>query len=128
MMTQLLQTVTRSHEITGEELQFLLSSRDKRKVNFWLIDVREIIEYSALSIRGTDYLFPSSTLHLHLDEVSKLQDRLIIFYCKSASRTFQLIHALKRMGFHKIAHLDSGIMEYHGETLKNAPLPHNIRK
>jgi predicted sulfurtransferase len=31
------------------------------------------------------------------------------------------------MGFLNIAHLSGGIAKYHGEKLKNAPLPKNIR-
>ncbi len=126
-MIGLVQTVSQSNEITGEELQFLLSCRLKGKIDFLLIDIREITEYSALSIKGTDMLLPTSTIHLHLDELSKRKGNLMIFYCHSSSRTFQMIHILKRMGFTHIAHLDRGIMEYRGETHKNAPLPKNIR-
>jgi len=126
-MIGLVQTIAHSNEILGEELQFLLSCRAKRKIDFLLIDIREMMEYSALSIKGTDMLLPTSTLHLHLDELSKKKDSLMIFYCRSSNRTFQIVHILKRMGFIRIAHLAGGIIEYHGETLKNAPFPHNIR-
>lgn len=126
-MSILVQTITKSHEVSADELQFLLASRAKGKIKFYLIDIREINEYSAQSIKGTDFLFPTSTIHSHLDELAKLKDHLMIFYCRSASRTHQLIHILKRMGYTKIAHLDGGIIEYFGEKLKNAPLPNNIR-
>lgn len=125
-MTQLVQTVSKSHELNAEELQFLLSCRAKGKLDFVLIDIREIIEYSALCIKGTDFLLPTSTIHLAMDELAKQKHRLIILYCYSSSRTFQMVHILKRMGFSKIAHLDGGIVEYRGEKLKNAPLPQNI--
>jgi rhodanese-related sulfurtransferase len=126
-MSVLVQTISQSHEVSADELQFLLACRAQGKVQFYLIDIREISEYSLQSIKGTDFLFPSSTLHQHLDELAKLQDRLLIFYCQRASRTFQLIPFLKRRGYTKIAHLNRGIVEYLGEKLKNAPLPHPIR-
>jgi len=125
-MIKLVQTVAQSNEITGEELQFLLSCRTKKKIDFLLIDIREIMEYSTLSIKGTDLLVPTSTIHLYLDELSRKKGSLMIFYCRSSNRTFQIVHILKRMGFTRIAHLASGIIGYHGRTLKNAPLPHNI--
>ena len=125
-MIQLVQNVPKSHEISAEELQFLLAWRAKGKAEFLLIDIREITEYSALCIKGTDVLLPTSTIHLALDELTKRKNSLIILYCYSSSRTFQMVHILKRMGFTKIAHLDGGIMEYRGEKLKNAPLPPNI--
>ena len=125
-MMQMVQSVSKSHELNAEELQFLLSCRTKGKLDFLLIDIREIVEYSALSIKGTDFLLPTSTIHLVIDELAKQKHRLIILYCYSSSRTFQMVHILKRMGFSKIAHLEGGIMEYRGEKLKNAPLPQNI--
>ncbi len=125
-MMHIVQNVAKSHEISAEELQFLLSCRAKGKVDFLLIDIREITEYTALSIKGTDLLFPTSTIHQHINELVKHKDTLMIFYCYSSSRTFQMVHILKRMGLSKIAHLDGGIVEYRGEKLKNAPLPKNI--
>lgn len=125
-MTQLVQNVSKSHEVSGEELQFLLSCRAKGKVDFLLIDIREMIEYSAHSIKGTDLLLPTSTIQMTMDALAKCKSHLIILYCYSSSRTFQMVHILKRMGFMKIAHLDGGIVEYRGEKLKNAPLPKNI--
>mgnify|MGYP000160884103 FL=1 len=125
-MIQLVQNVSKSHEVSADELQFLLACRAKGKLDFLLIDIREMVEYSALSIKGTDVLLPTSTIHLAMDELVKRKNSLIILYCYSSSRTFQMVHILKRMGFSKIAHLEGGIMEYRGEKLKNAPLPQNI--
>lgn len=125
-MIQLVQNVSKSHEVSPDELQFLLACRAKGKLDFLLIDIREMVEYSALSIKGTDVLLPTSTIHLAMDELIKRKNSLIILYCYSSSRTFQMVHILQRMGFSKIAHLEGGIMEYRGEKLKNAPLPQNI--
>ncbi len=124
-MMEIVNTVAKSHEVSAEELQFLLSCRSKGKIDFLLIDIREIPEYTALSIKGTDLLLPTSTIHYHMDELIKHKNTLMIFYCYSSSRTFQMVHILQRMGLLKIAHLSGGIMEYRGEKLKNAPLPKN---
>ena len=66
-MIQLVQNVSKSHEVSADELQFLLACRAKGKLDFLLIDIREMVEYSALSIKGTDILLPTSTIHLAMD-------------------------------------------------------------
>ncbi len=123
----LVQTVTKSAEVSAEALHVMLRLRTQGKIDFVLIDIREMHEYSALSIKGTDMLLPTSTLHLHLEQLTKLHDSLLVFYCRSANRTLHLLHGLKRMGFTKVAHLSGGIIAYQGEKIKNAPLPQTIR-
>ncbi len=119
----LVKAVTKSCEVDGEELHMMLKLRLEGKLDFLLIDIREIIEYSHLSIKGTDLLFPTSTIHLHLDELKKLSSKPLVFYCRTANRTAQMISILRRMGFDNIAHLSGGIVDFRGEKLKNAPLP-----
>lgn len=126
-MMNLVQTVTRSCEVSGEELHVMLNLRVQKKLDFRLIDIREMYEYTQSSIKGTDMLLPTSTIHQHMDELKKLSGKLLVFYCHTAGRTAQMIFILRRMGFTHIAHLSGGIVEYHGEKLKNAPLPKNIR-
>jgi len=111
------------HEISNPKLQSLLACREKGEIDFKLIDIREMFEYTDLSIAKTDMLMPTSTIHLHMDELEKLKDEFIILYCRTGSRTGQMLHILKRMGFEKVAHLSDGIVQFSGETLKNAPLP-----
>lgn len=125
-MSQMVENVFKVHEVSADELQFLLACRAKKKLDFLLIDIREIFEYSDLSIKGTDFLLPTSTLHLSMDTLASYKNHMIILYCRTASRTFQVVHILKRMGFEKIAHLEGGIVSYRGEKLKNAPLPQHI--
>ena len=126
-MMNLVQTVTKSCEVSGEALHVMLNLRVQKRVDFMLIDVREMYEYSQSSIRGTDMLLPTSTIHQHMDELKKLASKLLIFYCHTGGRTSQMIFILRRMGFSNIAHLSGGIDAFHGEKLKNAPLPKNIR-
>lgn len=126
-MMNLVKTVTRSCEVSGEELHVMLNLRAQRRLDFLLIDIREMYEYSQTSIKGTDILMPTSTIHQHIDELKKLAGKLLIFYCHIGGRTSQMIFILRRMGFSNIAQLSGGIDAFHGEKLKNAPLPKNIR-
>lgn len=110
-------------ELTDSQLKELLTCRDNGEVKFQLIDIREMFEYSDLSIKGTDILFPTSIMHNHMDDIEKIKDSFIILYCRTGSRTGQMLNILKRMGFDKIAHLSDGIVQFSGEKLRNAPLP-----
>lgn len=126
-MINLVKTVTKSCEVSGEELHVMLNLRAQKRLDFVLIDIRELYEYSDSSIKGTDILMPTSTIHQHMDELKKIANKLLIFYCHIGGRTTQMIFILRRMGFSNIAQLSGGIDAFHGEKLKNAPLPKNIR-
>ncbi|AHJ12760.1 rhodanese-like domain-containing protein [Sulfurospirillum multivorans] len=126
-MMNLVKTVTKSCEVSGEELHVMLNLRAQKRLDFVLIDIREMYEYSESSIRGTDILMPTSTIHQHMDELKKLANKLLIFYCHIGGRTTQMIFILRRMGFSNIAQLSGGIDAFHGEKLKNAPLPKTMK-
>jgi len=126
-MMNLVKTVTKSCEVSGEELHVMLSLRAQKRLDFVLIDIREMYEYSESSIKGTDMLMPTSTIHQHMDELKKLANKLLIFYCHVGGRTTQMIFILRRMGFSNIAQLSGGIDAFHGDKLKNAPLPKTMK-
>ncbi|WP_041957543.1 rhodanese-like domain-containing protein [Sulfurospirillum arsenophilum] len=126
-MMNLVKTVTRSCEVSGEELHVMLNLRAQKRLDFLLIDIREMYEYSQSSIKGTDMLLPTSTIHQHMEELKKLSGKLLIFYCHIGGRTSQMIFILRRMGFSNIAQLSGGIDAFHGEKLKNAPLPKTMK-
>jgi len=110
-------------ELSDEQLKELIACRKQNKVKFKLIDIREIFEYSDLSIKNTDILFPTSIMHMNMEKLENIKDDFLILYCRTGSRTGQMLSILKRMGFTKIAHLSDGIVQFSGEKLKNAPLP-----
>ena len=110
-------------EISDFQLKKLLECRENGKVDFTLIDIREMFEYSDLSIKNTDMLLPTSTIHMYMNKLEQLKDSFIVLYCRTGNRTGQMVHILKRMGFKKIAHLSDGIVQFSGEKLRNAPLP-----
>ncbi len=125
-MVERFDSLVKSGEIKDEELQELLSLKEKNRVDFKLIDIREAIEYSNESIVGTDLLYPTSKLHLHVKDFEDLKNEYIILYCRTGNRTGQVLKILKRMGFEKVAHLTEGIVEYSGKKVKNAPIPNNL--
>lgn len=126
-MMKFMQHVTQSSDLASAELELLLDSRAKHKIDFTLIDIREIFEYTSVSIRGTDLLLPTSNIHTTMEQLTALKGHFLVFYCRTGNRTLQMLHILKRMGFSHIAHLTHGIVDYNGDKLKNAPLPKNIR-
>ena len=114
---------TLGSELSDSQLKKLLECREDGKVNFTLIDIREMFEYSDMSIKNTDMLLPTSTIHMHMNKLEELKESFIVLYCRTGNRTGQMLHILSRMGFKKIAHLSDGIVQFSGEKLRNAPLP-----
>ena len=110
-------------QVESDDLEKLLNYRKEAKIDFKLIDIREIYEYSDNSIDGTDLLYPTTMFHKYIDELNAIKDDNIILYCRTGNRTGQILEILKRMGFKNIAHLTLGIISYSGKTSKNAKLP-----
>jgi len=115
-----------STEIESDTLEKLLKDRENGKVDFLLIDIRELYEYSDLSIEGTDLLLPTTTIHTKMELLESLKDRFLILYCRTGSRTSHMLRVLSRMNFKRVTHLSNGIVSYGGRTLKNAPIPNKI--
>jgi rhodanese-related sulfurtransferase len=118
-----IEKICQGGQVSDWQLKSLLTCRAEKMIDFLLVDIREMFEYFDKSIEGTDLLLPTSSIHLHMDKLEENKDKLIVLYCRTGSRTGQMLHILKRMGFLKIAHLSEGIVTYSGSTLKNAPLP-----
>lgn len=116
-----------SSQVSSKDLIELLRSRENKEFNFLLIDIREVFEYTEASINGTDFLFPTTMLNKHIQELEKLKDKHIILYCRTGNRTAYVLEILKQhMGFEHIAHLSDGIYSYRGETSRNAKIPNKL--
>ena len=116
-----------SANASSADLEVLLASRANKEIDFWLIDIREVMEYTNQSIVGTDYLFPTTLLHIHIETLEALKNDPIILYCRTGNRTGHVLGILKQqMGFTKIAHLTDGIVAYRGEKCSNAKIPNKI--
>lgn len=106
-------------QLDGDELEALMEAKEIGMVQFTLVDVREPMEYEMMRIKGTDSLVPTSQFYAQVEEVlgSKKKEQLIL-YCHSGSRSYQVQHAMKSLGFEKIGNLAYGIISYTGETIR----------
>ena len=115
--------IFKSGSISSKELIELIEQKDQGKDDFVLVDVREDYEYLNQSIDGTDLLLPTSNFDELVKILEDIKDRSIILYCRTGTRTGQLLEILKKVGFKNIAHLSDGITQYLGKTSQSAPIP-----
>ncbi len=110
------QTLLCEEQLSGDELEALVEARRLGMVNFILVDTREFMEFQMGHIVGTDKLVPTSQFYAKVEEeLAGKQSEQIIVYCHTGSRSFQVQHAMKGMGFEKVGNLRPGIIGYHGE-------------
>jgi len=118
-----LEKMLQNQEMSSQELQTLLKAREEGQIDFVLMDVREVFEFTDRSIKGTDILLPTSEMNQKLHIFDELKEKPVVLYCRTGSRTGQVMYILRNMGYTNIVHLSNGIMGYFGETEHNAPLP-----
>jgi len=107
--------LVQKEQLDGDELEALIEARDLKMVDFILLDVREDMEYKQSHIVGTDKLVPTSNFYAKIEELNDKKDEQIIIYCLSGSRSFQVQHAMKALGFKKVGNLAHGIYTFRGE-------------
>lgn len=91
--------------ISAEELNELFTGR----VNFQLLDVREVYEHESISIGGE--LIPMNDIPREYPRISKDVQTVVI--CKSGIRSAHVIEYLKREhGFSNLANLHGGILDF----------------
>ena len=105
------------NEINSEELEYLLLERNKERVDFLLIDVREEYEYNEKRIQGVDYLVPLSDFFNKVKDIEEHKSKSIITKCKVGGRSAQAQRQLKLMGFDKVINLSGGISNYKGKII-----------
>ena len=103
-------------QLDGDELEALLEAKTLGMVDFELLDVREDMEFRMGHIVGTDHLVPTSMFYAEIEKHSGKKDKPIIVYCHTGSRSFQVQHAMKALGFKQVGNLQYGIIAYNGET------------
>lgn len=108
----------KNEQLDGDELEALIEARELGMVNFTLLDVREYMEYQMEHITGTDALVPTSQFYAKIEEHNDKKKTPVIVYCFSGSRSFQVQHAMKSLGFEHVSNLRPGIIGYHGATQK----------
>ncbi len=108
-----LNDLLKKDNLSSAELQKLLKAREKGKIEFKLIDIREKFEYDEAHIVGCDKLLPTTQFQQWADELLN-SDENIIIYCRTGNRTGQVQTILKQHG-KAIPHLRDGIVAYRGE-------------
>ena len=106
----------KQEQLDGDELEALIEARELDMIAFDLIDVREHMEYQMGHIIGTDALIPTSQFYAKVEEISDKKNRPIVIYCHTGSRSFQVQHAMKSLGFEHVSNLQYGIISFNGKS------------
>lgn len=93
-----------SSEISVEDLKKWMEKGE----DFELIDVREVHEYEAFNIGGTN--FPLSTLDKHITAISRT--RKTVIHCQAGGRSQKAIDKLKAQGYSNLLNLKNGLKEW----------------
>jgi len=111
------ETLLKTEQLDGDELEALIEAKNIGMVHFTLVDTREHMEYQMGHIVGTDTLVPTSQFYAKVEEeLAGKKSENIIVYCHSGSRSYQVQHAMKGMGFENVCNLRPGIIGFSGET------------
>ncbi len=102
-------------QLDGDELEALIEARTLNMIDFSLLDVRELMEYKMGHIVGTDALVPTSQFYGEIENHHDKKSHPVIVYCHTGSRSFQVQHAMKSLGFKQVGNLRYGIISYGGE-------------
>ena len=103
-------------EISPGELQRRVKS------GAWLIDVREPAEFAAGNIAGA-VCIPRGVLEFQVEASpatggttgSIPREQPIVVYCRSGDRAALAVQSLEDMGFHAVASLAGGILDWQNE-------------
>jgi ferredoxin-thioredoxin reductase catalytic subunit/rhodanese-related sulfurtransferase len=110
------ETLLKQEQLDGDELEALIEARELGMISFTLVDVREHMEFRMGHIVGTDELVPTSQFYAKVEDIADKKREPIIVYCHTGSRSFQVQHAMKSLGFEHICNLQYGIISYGGKT------------
>jgi rhodanese-related sulfurtransferase len=109
------QELLNKEQLNGKEIEILLQGRKEKLITFYLVDVREWMEWNQKRIVGTDYLVPTTSFYKSLEQIEDKKDTNIILYCFTGSRSYQCQHVMQNMGFKHISNHIEGIISYSGE-------------
>lgn len=121
-----LEIMLENSELESKELEALLVGRGEGVIDFKLVDVRELFEYTSSSILNTDLLIPTSMIQKHINKFEELKEQSIILYCRTGNRTSYVMSALKNMGLNRVIHLTRGIVAYNGKVVSEAKIPNEL--
>ncbi|MBD3807351.1 MAG: sulfurtransferase [Epsilonproteobacteria bacterium] len=110
------EALLKQQNIDSDELISLLEAREIGMVDFYLVDVREWMEYKSRRIKGTDFLVPTTSFYQALSQIDDKKEQNIIVYCFSGSRSAYCQQIMSDMGYKHITNLEYGIVSYSGEV------------
>ena len=105
----------KEEQLSADQLEALIEARTLKMIDFTLLDVREFMEFQMGHIVGTDALVPTSQFYDKIEEHNSKKQNAVIVYCHTGSRSFQVQHAMKALGFEHVGNLRPGIVGYRGE-------------
>lgn len=104
-------------EVTSMELESLLQERNEGKVDFLLVDVRELFEYDAGHIKGADLHKPTSMFQTWAKEfLEENKQKTVIFTCRTGNRSGQVQQIFRHNGMENVINHAGGIVTYRGTT------------
>jgi len=117
LMIDLDSILTKSGVNSGELIE-LLEAREKGKIDFLLVDVREEFEYRDTHIKGVDMLKPTSSFQAWAaDFLEEHKEKDVIFTCRTDNRSGQVAAIFRENGLNGINHL-GGIVTYRGDIVR----------
>ncbi|RBQ30523.1 sulfurtransferase [Arcobacter sp. FW59] len=105
-------------EINSQELEALLEARDKKAIDFYLVDTREWMEWINARIKGVDFLVPTTSFYHSIESLNDKKNIPIVVYCHSGSRSAYCQRVMQNMGFEKVVNLDFGISSFRGDLIR----------
>lgn len=105
-------------DIDGDELSALLTARSNGRVDFALVDTRELVEHMVRRIEGTDVLIPVTDFYTSLDKLEPYKEKPLIFYCHVGNRSKycqNMMNSMTHLGFGHIGNFAQGIVSYDGK-------------
>lgn len=113
-------------QMSSAVLEILLQAREEGIIDFKLIDIRELFEYTNSSIIGTDLLYPTSMVNKFVPSFQAMKEDPVVLYCRTGNRTGYIMSSLEDMGLTNVVHLTDGIVAYRGKTTPKAEIPNEL--
>lgn len=106
-------------DMTADELRTRITVEDESR--YVVVDVRQPLEYQSGHIPGAR-LIPLTEIDLRSEELARLGDRNVVFYCRSGHRSLRAARfAAEALLMPDAYHLVGGILAYQGRLLDGFP-------
>lgn len=112
---EIAKSLLEKESLSAKDLEILLDARQKRIIDFVLVDTREWMEWVGQRIKGTDYLVPTTSFYQALEQIETKKDLPIVVYCLSGSRSAYCQSIMLSQGYKSVSNLHRGIMKFKGE-------------